>query len=182
MLMWERSEKELLVRVISTYNPPDAPSCLGRCLRARVGGVGRLPCLSGSTGREHTPFHPPARGQPVSIPACPITETVELRHSATVRMICCPAKSGRVSYVDCMIAALILGSLHGESHVSPYYLSNRMSRTISTKPAYSLRFLEERRLSALKRDAFAVVRSRLAYRYESEPPAAGLYLRWTCEN
>ena len=41
------------------------------------------------------------------------------------------------SDVDAMIAALVLGSLHGESHRSSRYLSNRMPRTISTKPATS---------------------------------------------
>ncbi len=40
---------------------------------------------------------------------------------------------------DRFIAALCLGALHGESHRSPNYFSNRMPRTISTKPDYSVR-------------------------------------------
>ncbi len=75
------------------------------------------------------------------------------------------------SDVDCMIAALMLGSLHGESLRSPAYLSNQMPRTISTKPDYSIRFWTERSLTAPQRDAFMILRSRLAYRYASSPPA-----------
>ena len=41
---------------------------------------------------------------------------------------------------DRFIAALCLGALHGESHRSPNYFSNRMPRTISTKPDYSVRW------------------------------------------
>ena len=37
---------------------------------------------------------------------------------------------------DRFLAALCLGALHGESHRSPNYFSNRMPRTISTKPDY----------------------------------------------
>ena len=48
--------------------------------------------------------------------------------------------SWRSSRVDCMLAGLVLGSLHGESERSPSYLSNQMPRTISTKPEYSVRF------------------------------------------
>ena len=39
---------------------------------------------------------------------------------------------------DRFIAALALGALHGESHRSGNYFSNRMPRTISTKPNYSV--------------------------------------------
>ena len=42
--------------------------------------------------------------------------------------------------VDCFLAALCLGCLHGESHRSHRYFSNRMPRTISTKPGYSVRW------------------------------------------
>ena len=76
----------------------------------------------------------------------------------------------RESDVDCFIAALILGSLHGERTVSPSYLSNQMPRTISTKPAYSIKFWKERRLRPPVRDVFDVLQRRLDYRYESEPP------------
>lgn len=76
----------------------------------------------------------------------------------------------RESDTDCMIAALLLGSLHGESSCSPSYLSNQMPRTISTKPAYSIKFWRERRLRAPFRDTFDILRRHLAYRYESDPP------------
>lgn len=75
----------------------------------------------------------------------------------------------RESRVDCMIAALVLGSLHGEVSSSAY-LSNQMPRTISTKPAYSVRWWERRNLRPPERDTFRVLRNRLAFRYESEPP------------
>lgn len=70
---------------------------------------------------------------------------------------------------DTMIAALVLGSLHGEMKNSSSYLSNQMPRTISTKPAYSLRFWEKHNLYAPKRDVFDLLRSRAAFRYESSP-------------
>lgn len=75
------------------------------------------------------------------------------------------------SDTDCMTAALVLGSLHGESERSSWYLSNQMPRTISTKPAYSIRFWKRHRYDAPKRDTFALLRGRLDYRYESDPPA-----------
>ena len=46
------------------------------------------------------------------------------------------------SRVDRFIAAVVLGCLHGESHKSPNCLSNRMPRTISTKPDYSVRWVD----------------------------------------
>ena len=76
----------------------------------------------------------------------------------------------RKSDVDCFVAALTLGSLHGESTISPSYLSNQMPRTISTKPAYSIKFWKERGLRPPVRDVFKVLRRQLEYRYESEPP------------
>jgi hypothetical protein len=75
------------------------------------------------------------------------------------------------SHIDCMIAALVLGSLHGESMKSSSYLSNQMPRTISTKPAYSVRFWKKHGYTAPERDVFEVLRGRVTYRYESEPPS-----------
>jgi hypothetical protein len=75
------------------------------------------------------------------------------------------------SDTDCMIAALVLGSLHGESQKSKSYLSNQMPRTISTKPAYSVRFWKRHRMEAPERDVFELLRDRVTFRYESEPPA-----------
>lgn len=76
----------------------------------------------------------------------------------------------RRSDTDCMVAALLLGALHGESQKSPSYLSNQMPRTISTKPAYSVRFWQERGLEPPERDVFQVLRNLAEYRYASEPP------------
>jgi hypothetical protein len=74
------------------------------------------------------------------------------------------------SETDCMIAALVLGSLHGETEKSSTYLSNQMPRTISTKPAYSVRFWREREMLPPERDAFDLLRDRVTYRYACTPP------------
>ena len=74
------------------------------------------------------------------------------------------------SNVDAMVAALVLGSLHGEMDKSEAYLSNQMPRTISTKPAYSLRFWKERALAPPERDAFTLLQHRARFRYQSAPP------------
>lgn len=71
--------------------------------------------------------------------------------------------------VDRFIAALTLGCLHGESHRSELYLSNRMPRTISTKPDYSIRWWRERNMTPPERDCFDVL-TRLAHYRFSEPP------------
>lgn len=70
---------------------------------------------------------------------------------------------------DSLIAALVLGALHGEVS-STRYLSNQMPRTISTKPAYSLRFWKSRGLIAPIRDVFSVLRTAVEYRYSSTVP------------
>lgn len=70
---------------------------------------------------------------------------------------------------DCFIAAMSLGLLHGESHRTPLCFSNRMPRTISTKPDYSVRWWRARDLHAPKRDVFAILREMTAFRFSSEP-------------
>jgi hypothetical protein len=75
----------------------------------------------------------------------------------------------KISRTDNMIAALILGSLHGEA-TSSRYLSNQMPRTISTKPRYSVKFWKSRKLVAPKRDAFAILWHMADFRYASIPP------------
>ena len=70
---------------------------------------------------------------------------------------------------DCFIAAMSLGLLHGESHRTALCFSNRMPRTISTKPDYSVGWWRARNLRAPKRDAFAILREVAAYRFASEP-------------
>ena len=74
------------------------------------------------------------------------------------------------SHVDAMFASLALGSLHGESGTSKSYFSNQMPRTISTKPAYSVRFWRERGLRPPERDVFEILAQRSAFRYETPPP------------
>lgn len=76
------------------------------------------------------------------------------------------------SDTDCMIAALVLGSLHGETNKSRSYLSNQMPRTISTKPAYSVRFWQKHGYRPPERDVFDLLQDRITYRYESDPPPA----------
>ncbi len=71
---------------------------------------------------------------------------------------------------DAMLAALVLGALHGESQKSKSYLSNQMPRTISTKPAYSIRFWKEKGCKAPERDVFQLLREIVTFRYESDPP------------
>ncbi len=76
----------------------------------------------------------------------------------------------RRTKTDCMLAALLLGSLHGESNKSPSYLSNQMPHTISTKPEYSVRFWEKHGDVAPRRDTFALLRTMAQFRYRSSPP------------
>jgi hypothetical protein len=71
---------------------------------------------------------------------------------------------------DTMIAALALGALHGEADKSSSYFSNQMPRTISTKPAYSVRFWQKRDLVAPVRNVFDLLERAVRFRYESEPP------------
>jgi methylase of polypeptide subunit release factors len=74
------------------------------------------------------------------------------------------------SRIDKFIAAVILGALHGESHKTPNCLSNRMPRTISTKPDYSVRWWLAKGLVPPERDTFEVVENLVKYRLSSERP------------
>jgi len=76
----------------------------------------------------------------------------------------------RESRTDCMLTAIVLGILHGESTRSPRYLSNQMPRTISTKPRYSIDYWLKRGLVAPDRDSFSLLRQQIAFRYETPPP------------
>ncbi len=78
--------------------------------------------------------------------------------------------SWRRSSVDRFIAAVMLGILHGESHRSGMYLSNRMPRTISTKPDYSVRWWRERGLRPPRRETFEVLRQAARFRFSQPPP------------
>lgn len=77
----------------------------------------------------------------------------------------------RTSRVDCFIAALALGCLHGESHRTELCFSNRMPRTISTKPAYSVRWWQKNECLPPQRDVFSILRAASEYRYFSPVPA-----------
>lgn len=76
----------------------------------------------------------------------------------------------RDNTTDCFIAALALGCLHGESHKTELCFSNRMPRTISTKPAYSVRWWRANRCLPPKRDVFSILGEIAAYRYASAVP------------
>lgn len=71
---------------------------------------------------------------------------------------------------DRFIAALCLGALHGESHRSPNYFSNRMPRTISTKPDYSVRWWRREGYQPPRRDVFDILEAMLEYRFRTRPP------------
>lgn len=81
----------------------------------------------------------------------------------------------RSAATDCFIGGMMLGLLHGESHRSQFCLSNRMPRTISTKPDYSIRWWAERQLRAPRRDVFETLRKAAMFRYRL-PPAQRLGL------
>jgi DNA methylase len=74
------------------------------------------------------------------------------------------------SDIDCFLAALALGCLHGESHRSGRYFSNRMPRTISTKPDYSVRWWRRHGYEPPKRDVFTILENEIEYRFFTPPP------------
>ncbi len=76
----------------------------------------------------------------------------------------------RRSKVDRFIAALCLGSLHGESDRSPSYFSNRMPRTISTKPDYSVGWWQRNGYEPPQRDVFRILERITIYRFQTLPP------------
>ena len=71
------------------------------------------------------------------------------------------------------IAALVLGSLHGDRDKSPYYFSNQMPRTISPKPAYALRWWRRNHMWPRRRRVFDILRQRAAFRLAGGVPATG---------
>jgi hypothetical protein len=71
---------------------------------------------------------------------------------------------------DAFLAGATLGILHGESAKTSSALSNQMPRTISTKPAYSIRWWRERDSHPPERDCFEAIRNAIAFRYASDPP------------
>jgi hypothetical protein len=76
----------------------------------------------------------------------------------------------RESLVHRFLAALALGSLHGEVNGARSYFSNQMPRTISTKPDYSLRYWKEKGLFPQKRDVFHILEAKARLRLGGEIP------------
>lgn len=93
-------------------------------------------------------------------------------HDETLRQLLFLMKhlEWRTSRTDCFIAALALGCLHGESHRTEACFSNRMPRTISTKPAYSVRWWQKNDCLPPKRNVFGILSTAAAYRYHSPVP------------
>lgn len=80
--------------------------------------------------------------------------------------------------VDRFIAALALGSLHGEMDHSKSYFSNQMPRTISTKPNYSLRYWRKHGLMAERKRVFDLLAKRAELRLgKGRPRRQGLSVR-----
>ena len=72
--------------------------------------------------------------------------------------------------VDRFLAALVIGSLHGEMDRSRAYFSNQMPRTICLKPAYSLRYWRKNNLFPKKREVFQMLRGKADLRLKDLPP------------
>ncbi len=77
----------------------------------------------------------------------------------------------KTSKIDRFIAAMALGCLHGESHKSKNCFSNRMPRTISTKPDYSVRWWAEKGLVAPERDVFEILETQVDFRFAKGVPS-----------
>jgi len=73
--------------------------------------------------------------------------------------------------VNRFIAGVLLGHLHGEVNRSDYYLSNQMPHTISTKPAYSVRYWKCHGLFPPERDVFSVLLNRAEFRLSDDIPS-----------
>jgi hypothetical protein len=93
-------------------------------------------------------------------------------HASTLRQLLFlkSALRWRASRTDRFVTALVLGSLHGEMDKSPSYFSNQMPRTISTKPAYSLKYWAENDLWPRKRSVFDILRDRAELRFSGRHP------------
>jgi hypothetical protein len=77
----------------------------------------------------------------------------------------------RSNCVDRFIAALVLGSMHGEMDKSQSYFSNQMPRTISTKPGYSIRYWDSHKLVPPRRQVFQLLSQRAGYRLSTGKPS-----------
>ena len=82
----------------------------------------------------------------------------------------------RERHLDRFVAALALGSLHGEMEKSPSYFSNQMPRTISTKPRYSINYWHTHGLAAQRRAVFEILRARARLRLKNRLHKSGVVL------
>jgi hypothetical protein len=94
-------------------------------------------------------------------------------HESTLRQIMYfrSVLKWRRSRTDRFLTAIILGALHGESHRSPNCFSNRMPRTISTKPRYSVQWWKAHNCLPPNRDVFSILRTLLTFRLSQQIPA-----------
>lgn len=76
----------------------------------------------------------------------------------------------RRNRTDRFLAALCLSAVHGESHRAANCFSNRMPRTISTKPGYSVRWWRKNGHEAPRRDTFEILERMIEYRFVTPPP------------
>lgn len=87
-------------------------------------------------------------------------------HSMTLRelLFLRSALNWRGSRADRFIAALVLGSLHGEMDRSNAYFSNQMPRTICLKPDYSVRYWRSKGLLPEERKVFDMLNEKAEHR------------------
>ncbi|MGH9367207.1 MAG: DNA methyltransferase, partial [Thermoanaerobaculia bacterium] len=83
----------------------------------------------------------------------------------------------RSRVLDRFVAALLLAQLHGEVDHSPNFFSNQMPHTISTKPAYSIRYWRRHRLAPPRRDVFQILKAKAAFRLACGTAPAGVRVR-----
>ena len=121
--------------------------------------VARIDALELSFRNKHEPGEPPTLFFEACFEAETLNEILFLRRKLKWKQ----------KPTDCFLTAVMLGVLHGESHRSELCLSNRMPRTISTKPDYSVRWWTERKSIAPRRNAFDVLRKSVMFRYRMPP-------------
>lgn len=136
------------------------------CIASAKAAAPRLPAVAAridSLEADFQLYSPDTAALPPFFDACFESET--LREILFVR----ESLDWQADQVDCFLAAVMLGILHGESHRTASCLSNRMPRTISTKPDYSIRWWQERGLVPPRRPVFETLRKAVAFRYRLPP-------------
>lgn len=79
----------------------------------------------------------------------------------------------RASSAAVLLRALMLGILHGPRNKRlPSYLSNQMPRSYASKPAYAVRYWQQRGLKPVRIDTLNVIRRRAARMLSGVPPCA----------